>query len=197
MTGSFSLGTLTAYLGADTTQFKKELMQASALMQNTGKQMTAVGKQMSMSLTAPLVAAGAVFTKVSADFEKSLNQVKAVSGATDAQMEQLANQARDLGKSTKFSAKEVADGMSFLSMAGFSVQETMDALASTLHLASAGNMELAESADIVSNIMQGFGKSADKTAEVVDILTKTFTTSNTNLSQLGLAMSYVAPVAKA
>jgi TP901 family phage tail tape measure protein len=72
----------------------------------------------------------------------------------------------------------------------------MDALPATLNLAAAGNMQLGRSADIVSNVMQGFGIEASRTAEVTDIMTKTFTSSNTNLEQLGEAMSYAAPVAR-
>jgi TP901 family phage tail tape measure protein len=65
-----------------------------------------------------------------------------------------------------------------------------------LNLASAGAMDLATASDIASNILTGFGKEASEIDRVVDVMAKTFTSSNTNLMQLGHAMSFVAPVAK-
>ena len=92
---------------------------------------------------------------------------------------------------------EAAEGMNFLAMAGFEVAEVMTALPHALNLAAAGNMELGRSADIVTNIMRGFNIEADRTEEVTDILTKTFTNANANLEQIGESMAFAAPVAKA
>jgi len=191
------LGTLKAALTLDTTRFEKSMNTAENRMQSAGKSMQRTGKQMSQNISLPLVAAGGIATKVFSDFEASMNQVAAVSQATGSQMQELEGIARELGSTTKFSASEAAEGMNFLAMAGFEVDEMASALPSTLNLAAAGNMQLGESADIVSNIMQGFSKDASQTGEVVDILTKAFTSSNTSLGQLGEAMSYAAPVANA
>lgn len=190
-----NIGELIASIGADTSDFEKGMARVEGRMKSAGKSMQKAGRQMSMAVTAPLLAIGGLGLKTAADFEAAMNQVKAVSGATGEQFGRLEELARDLGATTKFSATEAADGMGFLAMAGFEVDEIMTALPSTLDLAAAGNMELAESADIVSNVMQGFGLEASKTGETVDILTKAFTSSNTSLGQLGEAMAYAAPIA--
>jgi TP901 family phage tail tape measure protein len=191
------LGTLKAVLALDTDRFESSMKSVRSSMDRAGDQMKKAGQTMSKNVSLPLSIVGGMGVKTFADFEAAMNQVNAVSQATGEQMKQMEAVARDLGSTTKFSATQAAEGMNFLSMAGFNVQETIAALPSTLNLAAAGNMKLGASADIVSNIMQGFGKSADETGEVVDILTKAFTSSNTNLRQLGDAMSYAAPVAKA
>ena len=103
--------------------------------------------------------------------------------------------AESLGRTTKFTATEAAEGMSFLAMAGFEAEEVISAMPGVLDLAAAGNLNLARSADIVSNVMTGFGATADETQRFVDVLTKTFISSNTNLTQLGYGMKYVAPIA--
>ncbi|PGW01060.1 phage tail tape measure protein, partial [Bacillus cereus] len=90
---------------------------------------------------------------------------------------------------------QAAEGLSFLSMAGFKAQDSIDALPAVLNLAAAGQLDLGRSADIVSNIMTGFGISATDTGHAVDVLTKTMTSANTDLPMLGDAMKYVAPVA--
>jgi len=192
-----NIGELIATIGADTTKFDQALTRTENRLKSAGKSMQKAGRQMSMAVTAPLVAVGALGLRTAANFESAMNKVKAVSGATGDEFKQLEGIARELGASTKFSATEAAEGMNFLAMAGFDVKEIMQAMPATLNLAAAGNMQLAESADIVSNIMQGFGLEASQTGETVDILTKTFTSSNTSLTQLGEAMSYVAPAARA
>ena len=191
-----NLGIMTAELRADTSHFNKSMERAQGRLKQTGASMRKAGSKMTMAVTAPLAAIGGLGLNVAMNFESAMNQVSAVSGATGRDLENLEGIARELGAKTKFSATEAAEGMNFLSMAGFSVKQTMSALPATLDLAAAANMRLGEGADIVSNVMQGFGRKAGRTRETVDLLTKTFTSSNTNLKQLGDAMSYVAPVAK-
>lgn len=209
-----NIGRLIASLGLDNREFvrgmqeaERQMQTSSAQMQSsmqrvgesmqkTGRQMKSVGKSMSMYITAPLTLLGGLMLNTAAKFEKGMNQVAAVSGATGKELQALEDIAREMGATTKFSAVEAAGGLNFLAMAGFSVQESIDALPHALSLAAAGNMELAESADIVSNVMQGFAIPAAETERVVDSLTKAFISANTNLQELGYAMSYAAPMAK-
>ncbi|MCG8632253.1 MAG: phage tail tape measure protein, partial [Desulfobacterales bacterium] len=64
-----------------------------------------------------------------------------------------------------------------------------------LSMARAGATDLAMTSDIASNILSGFSLKAGQMTRVADVLTKTFTTSNVNLEELGETMKYVAPVA--
>jgi TP901 family phage tail tape measure protein len=145
------------------------------------------------------IAAGmfAVPIKLAADFEQGMANVGAVVGATQKEMQQLTGQARHLGRTTMFSATEAAEGMQFLAMAGFKTKQIMASMPGMLNLAAAGNTELAETADIASNIMSGFNLKASEMNRIGDVLAKTFTNSNTDLQQLGEAMKYAAPTAAA
>lgn len=134
--------------------------------------------------------------KTAADFESAMSRVGALSGATRAEMALLTQNAKDLGATTVFSASEAAQGMQFLAMAGYKTNEIIAAMPGLLDTAAAGQTELGETADIVSNILSGFGLQASETGRVADVLTKTFTSSNTDLIKLGYTMKYVAPVAK-
>lgn len=133
--------------------------------------------------------------RVGLEFEASMSRVRAVSGATGADFDNLKAQARELGATTVWSAKEAADGMTFLSMAGFKTNEIMASMPGMLSLASAGAMDLASTADIASNILSGFGFEADRMDYVADVMAKTFTSSNTSIASLGESMKYCAPVA--
>ncbi len=153
-----------------------------------------------MSMRGALIGLGAaaVFTSMirsMADFEKSMNRVKAVSQATALEFDVLKEQARELGATTVFSAKEVAEGMGFLAQAGFRTNQIIGAMPATLDLAAAAQLDLATSADIVSNVMQGYGLYVSEAGRATDVMAKAFTSSNTDLRQLGQAMKLAGPVA--
>jgi len=130
-----------------------------------------------------------------AQFERAMATVGAVSGATGKDLDSLTMKAREMGEKTEFSATQAADGLRFLAMAGLNVEQQLAALEPALNLALAGNIELGQAADIATNIMTGFGASVSELPGMMDVLTQAFTNSNTNLTELGHAMAYVAPVA--
>lgn len=128
-------------------------------------------------------------------FEKQMNTVRVLTQATTAEFEALTDQAKELGATTKFSATEAAEGMNFLAKAGFDANEVLTALPDTLTLAAAANLDLATSADIVSNILSGLQLDVEDLGKATDVLTQAFTSSNTDLRQLGQAFKFVGPIA--
>lgn len=98
---------------------------------------------------------------------------------TEKQMAGLTARARELGRDTKLTAVEVGQGMEYLTMAVFNARQTVQAIGGVLDVAAAAGTDLGRTSDIVSNV-----------------LTKTFTSSNTTLESPGETMKYVAPVAK-
>lgn len=134
--------------------------------------------------------------KVSLDFEAQMSRVGAIGGMTEKQTAGLTAKARELGRATRYTAVEVGQGMEYLTMAGFNAQQTVQAIGGVLDVAAAAGTDLGRTSDIVSNVLTGFGLTADQSERVGDVLTKTFTSSNTTLESLGETMKYVAPVAK-
>ena len=129
-----------------------------------------------------------------AQFDSSMAKLGAISGATTEDLKAMRDVAKDLGSATEFSAKQASDGLTFLAMAGFSVRESIAAIPSVLDLATVSGMGLAQAADTASNIMSGFGISADNAANVSDVLAAASSRANTTVSELGQAMSTVAPI---
>lgn len=134
--------------------------------------------------------------KTGMDFEAAMSRVGAVSRATDEDLARLSAQAKELGRTTVWSSSQAAEGMQYLAMAGFKVDDMLESMPGMLSLASAGQIELGEAADIASNILTGFGMQAGEMGRVGDVLTNTFTSSNTSLAGLGETMKYAAPIAK-
>ena len=166
-------------------------------MQDIGKSMTNLGKSLSLKVTAPITAFGGLALRTAGNFEQAMNSVAAISGAAGDELEALRDVAKDLGSTTQFSASQAADAMGFLAMAGFDANQTMEALPGTLQLAAAAGLDLASSADTVSNILSGYGKEISELSHINDVLVATFTSANTDLQQLGEAMKYAGPVASA
>lgn len=129
-------------------------------------------------------------------FAESMGVVRGVTKATADEFEALEMRAQRLGITTRFTATEAADAMVLLARAGLSVAETMTAVGDTLLLAQAGGLEMAEAADITASTLRGFGLEAAEVARITDVLTETANSSNTNVSQLGQSLKFVAPIAK-
>ena len=140
-----------------------------------------------------LVAAVTSFAR----FGETMAQVRGVSQATGEQFTILRQQALDLGRDTRFSTTQAAEGQLFLARAGFAVRQIYAALPSTLLLAQAATISVGQAADFVSNALAAFGKDADETSRFVDVLAKTTTSANTDMLQLADALKLVAPVATA
>src|SRR5690625_6719468 len=95
-----------------------------------------------------------------------MSQVSAVSGATGDELQALTDRARELGGSTSFSAKEAADGLQYLALAGWDTTQMIDGLEPVLHLAEAGALDLGRSADLVTDSMSALGLEVDDLDEI-------------------------------
>jgi TP901 family phage tail tape measure protein len=130
---------------------------------------------------------------VFATFDDKMAGVAAITTATGDSLDALREKAKYLGATTRFTASEAADAMSFLGMAGFKTEAILSGTQSTLDLASAGQLGLAESADIASNVLSGMQLKVEDLGHVTDVMARTATSANTNIQQMGVAMSYAAP----
>ncbi|ABR48716.1 phage tail tape measure protein, TP901 family [Alkaliphilus metalliredigens QYMF] len=132
-----------------------------------------------------------------ADFEQGMKNVQATTMATEEEMAILTDTAKELGKTTAFSAKEASEGMNYLGMAGFETNEIIEAMPGLLDLAAASGTDLGRTADIVSDALTAFGMSAQETTHLADVMAKASSTANTNVEMLGESFKYAAAPATA
>lgn len=189
------IGDIEVKLGLDVTDFQQGLQNAESKMNNVGKSMSRIGKNLTKKVSAPLIGVGVASVKVGADFQKSMAKVQAVTGASAKDFTALEDKARDLGATTKYSAGEVADGMGFLGMAGFETNQILDSTEDVLNLASISGLDLASTADIASNMISGMGMEAGDLNKLVDTMAYTMSNSNVDVGMLGESFKYVAPIA--
>ncbi|MGB0250672.1 MAG: phage tail tape measure protein [Paracoccaceae bacterium] len=165
-------------------------------MDKTGRKMQQFGKSMSMKVTAPIVALGAVSFNVFKSFEQEMSKVQAVSGATAEEFKALSDNAKQLGASTMFSAREVASLQTEFAKLGFSATEITKVTESTLALAQASGSDLARAAEVAGSTLRAFGLDASETGRVTDVMAASFSSSALDMETFAESMKFVAPVAK-
>lgn len=131
------------------------------------------------------------------DFEATMSKVQALSNATNEELAQLTQKAKDMGAVTKYSGTESAEAFTYMAQAGWQVQDMIDGIGGIMSLAASDGIGLADATDIVANALTSFGLTAKDTARFADVLAVASSATNTDVYGLGEAFKYVAPVAGA
>lgn len=210
-------------IGGKLSQSANQWTKAGKQIQNAGKSISAVGSSLTKSLTVPIATAGTACVKLASDFEAGMSSVKSICGTvadeelpalaqkakemglsfeegsdtTSTAMNILSEQAKKMGAQTKFSVREATEAYQYMAMAGWKAGDMMDGISGIMYLAGATGEDLATTSDIVTDALTAFGMTAKDTESFVDILAKTSSSANTNVSLLGESFKYVAPVAGA
>lgn len=137
-----------------------------------------------------------VATKESMGFNAQMSRVQAISSATGEDFALLRNKALEMGKSTRFSAKEAGEGLEELGRAGFGARDAASSLPGVLNLAAASGVTLAQSADMASSVLKGFQLEATESDRVADVLAKTTSSSATNMEGLAESFKYFMSTAQ-
>lgn len=199
------IGSLLMHLGADTRGLRRAEGEVKGFATRTSGHLGKVtrsftGMYAAMAGTAAIAGVGFAFAKAvkaGIEFEHTMKIVQGVSRATTSEFEKMTAVAKHLGETTEWTAKQAAEGMKFLSMAGFQASQTVKAMPGVLDLATAGNVDLARAADISTNALTAFRLEVGDLSRVNDAFINTITRSNTDMEQMAEAFKYAAPTAKA
>lgn len=133
---------------------------------------------------------------VGMEFGKQVSRVGAISEATAEQMQQLKNQALELGAKTTKSASEVAQAQEQLAASGFKVNEILGAMPGVISAAEASGEDMAAVSEIMAAAIRGFGLEADKASHIADVFAMAANRSNASILDMGYSFKYAAPIAK-
>lgn len=210
---SVNVGTAVAYLDLNMTAFNSGLQQAQSALQtfqsdttSTGQKLMSaggvisnVGSSLTRNLTTPIANAGKEIVSFGATFDKSMSNVKSVMQPTTQEFEDLRQSAMDWGGKTVYTADEAAQALYYMGLAGWETEESIAALGGVLNLAAAGQLDLGQTSDIVTDSMTALHLSADGVSEgvnsadwYVNLLAATMANSNTTVDKLGESFRYVA-----
>lgn len=183
----------------------KKQAEAAKEAQNFGVEGVSSFEAVGSALVAAGIAAGlkAIYDEykecisIAADFEETMSTVEALSGATAEEMQSLSSYAKQLGATTKFTAKESAEAMTYMGMAGWDAQQMIEGMSGVLNLAAASGEDLAVTSDIVTDNLTAFGMKASDTAHFSDVLAAAATNSNTSVAIMGETFKNSAALAGA
>lgn len=134
---------------------------------------------------------------VGIEFDSAMSKVAAISGATGSELQALRDKAKDMGKTTKFSASESAQALTYMAMAGWKTEDMLNGLEGIMSLAAASGEDLATTSDIVTDALTAFGYSAKDAGHFADVLAVASSNSNTNVGMMGETFKYVGAAAGA
>lgn len=130
------------------------------------------------------------------DFEAQMSSIQALTGATDAQMKSMQSLALQQGAQTKYSALQAGQAIEELLKAGITPATVeAGALNASLNLATAGSLDLAAAAEIMSTALNAFQEDGMTAAQAADILAGTANASATSVEELRYSLSMSSAVA--
>lgn len=199
------IGQLRVILGLDTAVFEKglsdserEMARSTRKLEKFGQRVESIGKSISVGVTLPILAVGGAALGMASKFESSMNRVQAATQASTKQFEAMRQQAIAFGKDNRFpaTAAETADAMENLAKNGRSVEEIVGgATEAVLLLSAATGGDLATAADLTTDIMSQFGKTASELPKLVDRMSGAMVASKLDFDQYRLAIGQVGSVA--
>lgn len=173
--------TVTVRLVADVSRYTRSMRTAARSTSQLANAGAVVGTAM--------VAGFAVAAASAAKFDKELSNVRAVTGASAAEMGKLRAAALEAGKTTSFTATEAARAEAELARAGISVADiTGGALKGSLALAASGQMDLADAAVIAAQSMNTFGLHGQDVTHIADVLSAAANKSAADMHGLGMSL---------
>lgn len=184
----------------------QKIASAGEKVKTAGDNISNAGQKL-MPVTAGVAGLGTAAVSTAANFESAMSQVQATMGITkdsmstvDGQsvntMETLNALAKKMGAETAFSAKECAEALNYLALAGYDTQQMCDTLPTVLNLAAAGSIDLASASDMVTDAMSALGMGVSESEKMVDQMAKTASSTNTSVAQLGEGILTIGATAK-
>ena len=137
----------------------QKIATAGENLKSAGDKVSSTGEKL-LPASAAVTALGVAAVKTDSDFDSSMSQVAAVSGATGDDFDKLRAKAHEMGAKTKFSASEAADAMNYMAMAGWKTSDMLDGIEGIMNLAAASGEDLATTSDIVTDALTAFGLTA-------------------------------------
>jgi TP901 family phage tail tape measure protein len=201
-TGTLMAGSVHVSLTGDNKTLDSAVVGSKKGLKDLGEVTSKTGIAMGLAFGAISLAATAAFgivansVRVAMDFEAQISNIKALTGATAQQSKAITGLALQLGKDTKFSALEAAKGIEELLKAGVSLEKVMaGGAAGALALAAAGEIEVAEAAEIASTALNAFSKDNLEVTRVADIMAGAANASATSVGELKMGLAQSAAVA--
>lgn len=194
---------LSVFLGLDVAAFEKgadvsekRLKKMEREFESSGKKLQALGKKLTIAISAPVAAAGVAVVKMAGDFEQSMINLRISSQATSGELKEMSELALKLGKDTIFGASDAANAMDELAKSGLSARDILDGAAeAAVNLASATGSELSPAANAITDTMNQFHLATSQLPDAVNQITGAVNQSKLDFADYALAIGQAGGVA--
>ena len=197
-----TLATLNVILQGDISGFLRSMKSAEDASRNgierittaIGSKMTAIGSELTRGLTLPLVGVGVAASKMSMDFETSMQHIVGLVGKSQAQVDAWSKQIMELGPQLGKSPKELAEALYFISSAGIADADAMNVLTAAAKASAAGLGQTQTVADAVSSALNAYAGTNLDAAKATGILVATVREGKGEADQIAPALGRVIPI---
>lgn len=180
-----SMGTIWAEMGLDNTklivgiedsmhrvdQFDQSITRRFKAI---GDNISQIGKEWSLGITAPLSVFGGMAAKASAGFESAMANVWTIAEVTREELDAIGDRMEDLSRRIPQSATQLAEGLYDAIGSGITnIDDAMRALEISAKAGMAGASDTATAMDALTSVLNAYGKSVDEAQNVTDIMFRT------------------------
>jgi len=188
---------LSIKLSLNDKQFQSSLRKATRSLKRFGSSMKRTGRNMTRSLTMPILALGGASVKLATDFQTSMTKISTLVGASAKDLKEYEAGIMSLSERVGVSAAQLADGLFFITSAGFQGKEGLDALEVSAKAAAMGMGEMSSIANALTSIMTAYEKENMTSAKAGDLLHETLKQGKFEAAMFMDKLGAVIPIAAA
>ena len=177
-------------------EFAKRLAERQDMLRKYGDRMSKFGDGVLKTVTMPMLSLAALGVKTYMEFDDSMRQVQATLQASDSDMVQLTEAARQMGRDTRYSASEAAQAILSIGQAGNDTAQTLALLPTVLNTAQASGLSIDSVAEYMSQTVSILGVGQDYIDDWADQVNKTAAAATVNQQQIFDAVTGAGDVGK-
>jgi len=155
----------------DSVALTKALQGAEASMRQAGERMSKIGKTLSLKVSAPLAAIGAISFKMAADFDASMRKIVGLVGVQPEIVAKWRGEVRKLAVEYGKTAEEAGDALFYITSAGLRGATAMNTLEAALKASAIGMGDAKSIADAATSAMNAYGAENLSATRATEILT--------------------------
>jgi TP901 family phage tail tape measure protein len=162
------------------------------------KKFSQFAKQSAVAATAAIAGIATVSIREFGNFDSALQQSVSIMGdVSDALRNDMAEAAREVAKTTTFSAEQAAESFYFLASAGLDATASITAMPKVAQFAQAGMFDMARATDLLTDAQSALGltirddaiANMEEMVRVSDVLVRANTLANASVEQFSVALT--------
>lgn len=163
--------------------------------QEVGEKMSDFGEQLTKYVTLPLAGLATASVKSAAEFEDGMAKIYTIAMDSTEPMEKMREELIQLSNDTGFSLNDLAEATYQTVSASVDATEATEFMTHAVKLARAGFTTTTRAVDILTTVMNSYGKETYDVEYLTDLLLKTQNDGKVVIDQLASSIGVIIPLA--